>query len=148
MKIPPIVQTFLATALAWGLARVAPIWHVESQALVIAAWVSVIVGMAFLCSALLHFRSQGTTIDPLNPEKAQSLVVSGVYKVTRNPMYVGLVWLLAAWCFYLGYVGAFLALPIFIFAMTQMQIKAEEHALQEKFGTEYANYMRRVRRWL
>lgn len=148
MKLPPVVQTLIAAALAWVMGRVAPLWYFEAQVSVVGVGVSVAIALVFLGSALLRFRSQGTTVDPMNPDKAQSLVVTGIYKVTRNPMYVGFACLLAAWCFYLGYLCAFLTLPAFVFVMTQFQIKAEERALQAKFGTNYTSYMRRVRRWL
>ena len=148
MKVPPTVQTLIAAALAWVLGRVAPFWHVEAQVSVVGIGVSVAIALVFLVSALLRFRSQRTTVDPMNPDKAQSLVVTGIYKVTRNPMYVGFVCLLAAWCFYLGNLSAFLTLPVFVLVMTQFQIKAEDRALEAKFGTDYTSYMRRVRRWL
>lgn len=148
MKVPPVVQTISAAALAWVLGHVVPLWYVEAHVSVVAIGVSVAIALVFLGSALLRFRSQGTTVDPMNPNKAQSLVVTGIYKVTRNPMYVGFVCLLAAWCFYLGYLSTFLTLPVFVFVMTHFQIKAEERALEAKFGTDYTSYMRRVRRWL
>ena len=148
MKVPPVLQTLIAAALAWVLGRVAPLWHVEPQVSLVGIGVSVAIALVFLGSALLRFRSQRTTVDPMNPDKAQSLVVTGVYKVTRNPMYVGFVCLLAAWCFYLGDLTSFLTLPAFVFVMTRFQIKSEERALQAKFGADYTSYMRRVRRWL
>lgn len=148
MKVPPVVQTCLAVALAWGLGRVAPLRHMNVQTSFAFIWISTAVGAVFLVSALLRFRADDTTVDPINPSKAQSLVVGGIYTVTRNPMYVGFACFLAAWCFYLGDISAFLALPAFVYVMTKFQIKAEERALQENFGTEYTNYMRRVRRWL
>jgi len=148
MKVPPVVQTLIAAALAWVLGRVAPLWHVEPQVSVVGIGGSVAIALVFLGSALLRFRLQRTTVDPMNPDKAQSLVVTGIYKVTRNPMYVGFVCLLAAWCFYLGDLTGFLTLPAFIFVMTRFQIKSEESALQAKFGADYTSYMSRVRRWL
>ena len=72
----------------------------------------------------------------------------GVYRYTRNPMYVGLACCVLAWGVYLQNFAALLGVVIFIAYMTHFQIKPEERALQEKFGDEYANFKSKVRRWL
>lgn len=148
MKVPPVVLMLVAAAFAWLLARLAPFGAISKLVALVATLLCVAMGAVFLFSALLSFRKRGTTVDPMNPQNAQSLVVGGLYRVTRNQMYVGFSWFLGAWCFYLGYPGAFIVLPLFVFAMTHLQIKPEERALKIKFGIDYANYMRRVRRWL
>ena len=107
-----------------------------------------IVGAVFLSSALGSFRRSKTTFNPLDPSQASSLVTSGLYQITRNPMYVGLAFLLLAWCLYLASLIAFLALPLFIFTITVTQIKTEETALLERFGDDYRAYQRSVKRWL
>lgn len=148
MKYPPILQILVAAAIAWVLARYIPIWLIEGLIINLSGFIFLLAGAFFLFGALIHFWKQDTTIDPLNPAKAQNLVVNGLYRITRNPMYVGLAALLVAWCFYCGDLIAFVVLPLFLIAMTELQIKGEERALKAKFGKDYSNYTERVRRWL
>lgn len=148
MQFPPALQIIIAAGVAWLLALYFPIFLFSGFAAMIVAIVSAIAGTAFLIIALKLFSKNDTTINPLDPTKAQNLVVEGVYRITRNPMYLGLALLLVAWCFYLGAVGAFLAIPLFVFTMNELQIKREERALIEKFGEEYRTYTQQVRRWI
>ena len=73
---------------------------------------------------------------------------SGVYRISRNPMYLGFFLALAGWALYLSNAVAVLLLPVFLAYMTQYQIKPEERALLAKFGPEFAQYMASVRRWM
>ena len=84
----------------------------------------------------------------MHPEQASTLVTSGVYRFTRNPMYVGILLLLAAVAAHLGSVLALLGLPAFVFWIGRFQIAPEERALRAKFGSAYDDYTRAVRRWL
>ena len=95
----------------------------------------------------LFFRAK-TTVNPLKPENSKVLVVAGLYKFTRNPMYLGMLLLLFGWTFWLGNpVG--LCLPfIFVWYITKFQIKPEELALVDIFGDQYVQYKQQVRRWL
>lgn len=148
MKVPPVVQVLVAGALAWGLREHLPVWQFDDTLVTVGAWIACIAGAGFLAVALNIFRIHKTTFDPLNPSKALKLVVSGIYRITRNPMYVGLAFLLLGWCLYLWDVIAFLAIPLFVLSMNHLQIKAEESALQDNFGDDYLRYTQRVRRWL
>jgi protein-S-isoprenylcysteine O-methyltransferase Ste14 len=98
--------------------------------------------------ALFHFLRRRTTINPLQPESASALVTGGIYRLSRNPMYLGLATLLLAWAIYLGNVAALAGLPCFILYMNRFQIASEERALEARFGAEYFAYRTRVRRWL
>ena len=148
MKYPPVVQVLVAAVLAWILARYLPLTQFGGAFADYVMWLSVVVGVGSLATALNVFRIQKTTFDPLDPSKAQKLVVVGIYRITRNPMYVAMALLLVGWCLFLGDLVAFIALPSFVIAMNELQIKAEEHALLQKFGDDYAIYKQRVRRWL
>lgn len=108
----------------------------------------VALGGALAFSGVMAFRDKRTTVNPLTPDAASSVVSSGVYQVSRNPMYLGLLVALAGWAAYLSNAGAALLLPAFLAYLTQYQIKPEERALLAKFGSEFAQYMARVRRWL
>ena len=98
--------------------------------------------------ALVHFLRRRTTINPLKPASASALVTEGIYRFTRNPMYVGLATLLAAWAIYLGNLAALAGVPLFIIYMNRFQIAPEERALEARFGAEYIAYRARARRWL
>jgi protein-S-isoprenylcysteine O-methyltransferase Ste14 len=84
----------------------------------------------------------------MKPESSSSLVVSGIYKLTRNPMYLGLLLVLLGWAIYLTNVLVFLLLPAFILYINRFQIAPEERALTALFGQEFAAYKSRTRRWL
>lgn len=96
---------------------------------------------------MLRFRRQGTTVTPLHPEQASALVTGGLYRLSRNPMYLGLLcWTMALAC-YLGGLWVWLG-PLLLWGwLSRWQIVPEERALQARFGDGYADYCRRVRRW-
>lgn len=99
-------------------------------------------------SAIISFRRHSTTVNPLRPEKARLIISSGVYRISRNPMYLGmLLWLFAFGC-WLGSTWSFPLIMGFYILMDYSQIPAEESALREKFGDEYLQYYLRVNRWL
>ena len=98
--------------------------------------------------AFLQFRRAATTVSPLRPEQASRLVTSGPYRWTRNPMYLGLTGLLLAWASYLGSLAGVLGPVFFVAYITCFQIVPEEQALLRLFGQQYADYQRRVPRWI
>lgn len=97
---------------------------------------------------IFTFRHAHTTVDPRTPEAARVLVTAGIYRLTRNPMYVGIFLILLAWLVFLGNLLALVMLPLFVLYMNRLQILPEERALTEKFGDEYLKYQQEVRRWL
>jgi protein-S-isoprenylcysteine O-methyltransferase Ste14 len=101
-----------------------------------------------MAGSVQRFRQSGTTVEPFDPSRATALVTSGPNGVTRNPMYVGMAGLLTAHALYRG--GWATALPIaaFVAVIDRVQIRPEEAALRERFGKDYDDYCRRVRRWL
>jgi len=106
------------------------------------------VGASLDAIALVHFLRRRTTVNPLKPSSASVLVTEGVYRLTRNPMYLGLATLLLAWAIYLGNLAALAGVPLFILYMNRFQIGPEERALEARFGAEYIAYRARARRWL
>ena len=114
-----------------------------------------LLGSVFLCIGLffnfaggVSFRSAKTTGNPNRPEMAASLVISGIYRISRNPMYVGLIFLLLAWATWLGSVFSMAIIVIFQQYMTRFQIIPEEKALAKCFAEKYHDYCSQVRRWL
>ena len=99
-------------------------------------------------SSFIKFLISKTTVNPFKPEKAQTLVTTGMYQFSRNPMYLGLLLLLIGWALYVGALSAILLIPLFILLITTMQIQPEEIILEEIFGQSYIEYKRNVRRWI
>ena len=148
LKIPPPIYMLLIAGLMWIFDQ-----HLPIIELIIAPWnkvglLFVMLAILFDGTAVLHFFRTHTTINPLRPENAQKLVITGLYRYSRNPMYVGLLFLLIGWAVWLGSVTPFLLLPIFIIIMTRQQIIPEEKVLKQKFGQQYKDYKHVVRRWL
>lgn len=141
--VPPAVLAAAAGAAQVVLARRA---RPTAASLLVAAPVAA-AGLALAGDALLRFRRTRTTIDPMAPAKASTLVVAGANRVTRNPMYVGLAAVLVAHATARRSVAALLPVAGFVAAMTVGQIRAEEQVLAERFGEPYARYREAVPRW-
>jgi len=104
---------------------------------------------ALTCLAgVVSFRRAGTTVNPMKPDSASSLVVSGIYRFTRNPVYLGFLVMLLAWAAALSNVLALVWLPAFVLYVNRFQILPEERVLASRFAHDYAEYSSRVRRWL
>ncbi len=144
---PPVVCTLIGCGM-WGLARIAA--HVPmaggirigmAAAFVVAGFIAVFAGGFVL-------RRAKTTANPFQPDTASSLVVAGVYRHTRNPMYLGFALALIGWTIFLAAPLALLGPALFVAFITRFQIVPEERALARKFGAEFAAYRQKVRRWL
>lgn len=107
-----------------------------------------VLGLCFDLLAIRQFHRAHTTINPLSPVRTSVVVQDGIYKVSRNPMYVGMLLLLAAWAVYPENWVAFLPLALFVVLIVRLQILPEERILQQRFGQAYADYRHSVRRWL
>jgi protein-S-isoprenylcysteine O-methyltransferase Ste14 len=99
-------------------------------------------------SAVLGFHRAKTTLNPLAPEQASALVVRGVFRWTRNPMYLAMLLVLISWACIVANAAALAILPLFVAYLNRFQIVPEERALQARFGSEFEQYKRTVRRWL
>ncbi len=146
MKIPPLAQLAVCFAIAGGLATYMPIFSFHAPSWLVA--IEIIAGTAFLVAAIMSFIRHKTTVNPQSPSDTTSLVTSGVFSISRNPMYVGMLLLLLAFVLWLGEVSAFFAVIIFFVSLDQFQIRSEEQSLREKFGEAYTEYAKRVPRWL
>jgi protein-S-isoprenylcysteine O-methyltransferase Ste14 len=144
---PPVVGLLLALAM-WLLAKLPPVFHLATWLREGLALLLVAGGVTFDALGLLAFVRQRTTVNPLHPENASALVTGGVYRVTRNPMYVGMALLLTAWAVDLSAAWPFLGPVAFVLYMNRFQIAPEERALGARFGASWTAYAARVRRWL
>ena len=113
------------------------------------AIVLVIISMVICGLAIQAFLRLHTTVNPTRPDQSSSLVVGGIFRFSRNPMYLGFLLLLIAWAAYLGHIPSLLlAPPLFIGYMNTFQIIPEEEALSQIFGDDFTSYRKKVRRWL
>lgn len=148
LKIPPPVVALLAAAAMWGIARLAPLVDLPQSLRIGAAIACALAGVGIDVVALVSFRLAKTTFNPMKVQETSALVCSGVYRLSRNPMYVGSVLILVAWAVYLSSAWALLGPVAFVLYMNRFQIAPEERALASKFGDRYAAYRAKVRRWL
>jgi protein-S-isoprenylcysteine O-methyltransferase Ste14 len=148
LKVPPVAVLLVTAALMWLGASVAPRFGFAIPLRSILALVFALLGAMTSILGVVSFRRAGTTVNPLKPEASSSLVCSGVYAFSRNPMYLGFLLLLLAWGIYLSNALALLLLPVFVAYMNRFQIEPEENALTARFGQEFVTYTTRVRRWL
>jgi len=147
LKIPPPIVAILVAALML-LASRTPALRFEVPARRVIAASLVVLGVAVAIAGVVSFRRAQTTVNPLEPESTSSLVISGVYRVSRNPMYVGMLFVLLGWAVLLANVLALAIVPTFILYMNRFQIGPEETVLARRFGVEYETYRSRVRRWI
>ena len=129
---------------AWAL----PMLEVEFRCATLAAIPVAAAGAAIALAGVVQFARARTTVNPLQPDAASSLVSGGVYRWTRNPMYLGMALVLLAWAVYLSSIAALAVLPLFIVYINRFQIEPEERALQARFGAQFERYRKAVRRWL
>ncbi len=148
LKIPPVAVLILFALAVLAMARWLPSGTLPFAGSGALALVALIAGVAVALAGVVAFARRGTTVNPLAPERTTALVDVGVYRWTRNPMYLGMALALlglALWCASLpgvALVGGFCAY------ITRFQIMPEERALRGIFGEPYAAYQRRVRRWI
>jgi len=147
-RVPPPVVGALVAAAMWAASALGPPFGAGSAIRYAAVAILVAAGLTFDLLGILAFRTARTTINPLKPERASALVTHGVYRVTRNPMYVGMGLLLLAWAIYLGALVPFAGPVVFVLYITRFQIRPEERVLLGLFGDAYSAYAARVRRWL
>lgn len=148
LKIPPPVVALLVALAMWGVARNSDASAASEMPRLLVAIALALVGVAFDVSGVIAFHRAKTTINPMKPQSTSSIVDSGIYRVTRNPMYVGLVFLLCAWAVFLGPWWALPGPLAFAAYIGRFQIAPEEKALAALFGAEYLSYKAKVRRWL
>ena len=147
LKIPPVALVLLSGLVMWTLPPVAATGIFQPYQ----PWLSgaiALLGGGVCMAGLLAFRVARTTVDPMRPSAASSLVDGGIYRVTRNPMYLGFLLILLGWALHLATLAALIVLPVFAVYMTVFQIQPEERALRARFGPAFDTYMAQVRRWI
>lgn len=146
--IPPPVYVLAIAGIMWWLDKSWPVFvWLDNSLNMLGLVIIVIAALLDLWSLGLFVRSK-TTVNPMKPVNTNKLVLDGMYKITRNPMYLGMLIALTGWWIYLGSLSPLFMLPVFVWLLTVQQIIPEEAVLEEKFGAEYLSYKQRVRRWI
>lgn len=148
LKVPPLVVVLLIAGAMWFAAKELPSlafslpWRHGLAATISGG------GILVMLAGLYEFQKARTTFNPMTPDAASSVVTSGIYCVSRNPMYLGFLLVLIGWAIFLSHVLPFLFLSVFVAYMNRFQISPEERVLSAKFGEGYDRYKQAVRRWL
>ena len=149
LRIPPPLVGFIIAAAMWIIAsRLPPLLPLPPSLRLPTAIILALAGVAIGVSGVVSFRRAQTTVNPLKPETSTSLVSTGIYKFTRNPMYLGMLAVLLAWAAYLPTVLALIGPAAFSLYITRFQIVPEEKVLHSLFGAAFVAYRQKVRRWL
>jgi protein-S-isoprenylcysteine O-methyltransferase Ste14 len=133
---------------AWLLARVFPTLSMRGPISLSFAAAFVLLGAVCAVLGVASFRRARTTVNPMKPGTATALVTSGIYRVSRNPMYLGFLFLLLGELAWLANPVTWIIAPVYIFYLDRFQIRPEERALRERFGAAYSTYAAQVRRWI
>ena len=145
LRVPPVALAALFAAAMWLLPGIV-------STMIPGAWIVAcalaMAGGALCMAGVLAFRQANTTGNPTTPVASTALVVRGVYRLTRNPMYLGFALLLLALAVWLGKMSALLLVPLFMAYLQHFQIRPEEDALHARFGASFDTYCQQVRRWL
>ena len=147
---PPIVM--LVSAIIASIISQRGLGFIQQQVLnvenIIWPLIFVLAGFAVALAGVKEFSLHQTTVNPLEPNKSSTLVTSGIYQLTRNPMYLGMLIVLLGWGDLLNDLLAFSGALTFFIYISIFQIKPEEEVMKEKFGHDFVQYCSKVRRWL
>ncbi|PSJ16669.1 methyltransferase family protein [Nitrosomonas supralitoralis] len=148
LKIPPALVMLLFMVAMWFVAETYAWAAVQIPSRVSIALALVLTSTMLIIVAAKAFFAAKTTVNPILPQSSTAIVTTGIYKFSRNPMYLGFLLILIGWAVFLGNVLGALFLPFFVLYMNRFQIIPEECVLLKKFGSEYAVYLATVRRWI
>lgn len=148
LRVPPLALFAIGAAAMFALSWLVPAANVAVRGRAAIAIAVAAAGVLVALAGVVAFRRHKTTVNPVAPSRAATLVSGGIYRVSRNPMYLGMLLTLAGLAMYLSNLLALLVLPAFVAYMNRYQIVPEERALRARFGVPYDNYLRTVRRWL
>ena len=145
MVHPPVVA-LMFIVIAYFLGRFAPLPFSPPPILRYMGLVLSFVGFLLGIGAFLEFRKARTTLDPHG--SAKQLVTSGIYRFTRNPIYLGFLLMVIGLPLNSGLYWGIVLAPFYVFMMNRLIIQHEESYLERKFGKTFTGYTSRVRRWL
>ncbi|OEE93303.1 protein-S-isoprenylcysteine methyltransferase [Vibrio genomosp. F10 str. 9ZD137] len=147
-KIPPVILTIIFVGIMYLTNLYLKFTLFDLPFKVEVLLIFFIIGVTFALAGVISFKKHKTTLDPMNTENVSTLVKSGVYRYTRNPMYVGMLMALLGYGFFLSNPINLFITVLFIWYMNKFQIKPEEVFLSSVFGNDYDEYKKSVKRWL
>ena len=147
-RIPPLVQLILCGLVAWLVAKGLSEYTFVSVAIRSTGWALIALGSFVLLLSIRSFVGEKTTVNPLSPGQVNTLVTTGLYRYSRNPMYVGMALLLAGFALLLQNLAALISPILFMLSVSHLQIIPEERVLKAKFGQSFTAYCQATRRWL
>ena len=148
LKVPPPAVTAVIAVAMWGISSVTPPLELPSVVRVVVVALFFLTGACISIAGVVAFRRKKTTINPMKPETTSALITSGIYRFSRNPMYVGILFALVAWAAFLSSAWALIGPATFVLYINRFQIEPEERVLERLFGATYSSYKSAVRRWL
>ena len=148
LKIPPVALVLIIALLMWLGAAYVPGLRIHFPFQSIAACVLGLSGIIVCTLGVLEFKRARTTVNPTRPQSSSSLVTTGMYRHTRNPMYLGFLLILIGWAIITGAILAIFGLPTFVLYMNRFQIEPEERVLTGLFGDQFKTYCSAARRWI
>ena len=145
-KIPPPILVLILVSSNYFSSKKIDLIHLPNQDLI--SIIILLIGILILINPIFKFIKSKTTIDPIKFKKVNKLIISGIYKYSRNPMYLGLLMIVISTSIF--YLNIFSITTPFLFYcwINRFQIKREEIFLTEKFGEEYMSYKIKTRRWI
>lgn len=147
-RLPPLLVAVVVAACMRGAVALAPALSADWPGREFVAWAFVVAGALVVYAGVASFKRHQTTVNPFKPSTASRLVESGIYRKTRNPMYVGITVVLLGYAAFLAHPLALLLVALFPAFIRRFQIAPEERALDQLFGEDYLSYKKRVPRWL
>jgi len=145
-KIPPPIVTFICgMAIFFSRSFFNQFFNYNNN---IISLFLLVFGLSIFILAIKAFSRQKTTVNPLEPRQASSLVISGIFKFSRNPMYLGMLIILLSISFKFNLIGGIVISLFFYLFITKFQIIPEEEAMNELFGDEFIEYSNKTKRWI
>lgn len=148
LKVPPLLLVVICAALMWLVAKALPNIELSMTTRYAILAITSLFAVSITLAGAFAFKRNSTTVNPIKPETTSSLVTSGVYQWTRNPMYLGFATFLIGWSLFLSSLYALSLIVGFVLYMNRFQILPEERALENIFGDTFLSYKSRVRRWV
>ena len=148
LRMPPVAVTGIFAVLMWSVSLFTPSVHPPLWLRIAGGLALAAMGLSVIAFAVKGFWEERTSVNPMDLDRISAFVTAGIYRVSRNPMYLGMLLCLLAFGWWLANPASLAVAVLFVPAMTRLQIIPEERALSRRFGSDYLAYCRTVRRWI
>ncbi|MCF6343518.1 MAG: isoprenylcysteine carboxylmethyltransferase family protein [Devosiaceae bacterium] len=148
LKIPPPLVVVIIALLMWIVAKFSPSINLLEQYKYFFLVIFIFDGLLLMLLSAWQFKKVKTTINPMRPNNSSTLVTTGFFSFSRNPIYVADLIILIGWGLFLANLFSLVLIALFVLYMNRFQIIPEERSLEELFGEQYLDYKAKVRRWI